>query len=897
MSEKDPTYRKQELIPLSQIPALVTPDQVNEVDGMPPTLRGWMHRNIQKRNRLSSLVQMYMDTGIVHSPTEALGYFSHLIEQNQQRVVMNSGDLFNGDPEKEWREIARGLRPPDRERNDGGIGDWGAFGTASHNAIRDLHGSRLPKFTPVVRDDMKQLQIDGLRHESPLFDIGSFGHMSLSAQDEFFPILSSGVLLIPDGYLSYMDSIRGILLDSFTDESSDLPEIVDEMYKLLLPIYGEHAQRLRQREGVTSRMLLAPAFLNWSSALLEWYGGNPEQHQILFTEAPLKDEGTIIGRIDAIEIDKINGKDPSPTQRQTLRMLSNARYTDAAHAIREVRRSVGGEIEVALKEYKFSTGDNGKKRDSFIDAETLDEGPIPSDVLQAQRYLVLATGLDFLKNDPSYYHGSWPEHTVFQKGELEYSVHTREKPFHFDISLDINEQLEFLNERIATRVGRAHVSAEDRRIISVLSRHLKQATDRSSRSVPRRKPSANGNQLVPGMELAFVDESSHQRTIKELLEAHRQFVDEQRTIEYTGRDQHGKPKYRLHLDAFLTGVQAGHIQTTGLLSGARTTGTNCLFPDHEDKSPSMHLWLDTGTFFCFGCRKGGDFDVDSVPDDFEFASELKSRSKKRKQTPEVAIEMIPEAHFSAMLTAQEILQAGFRDNRRAAEYLANTRCIDPGLAVAMGVGFSPGRYLSTQMKNAGMSEAELLKYGFMYTTRAGNNRDALSSRISYPLEVEPGKPTNFYGRSIETGDRVLKHWKLSTKFTNVPQGIFNVGVLYEDYPEIIAVEGTHDAMSLIQMGYPNVVAIIGTKIGFALELLARSGKDVAIGLDKQKADNKGKERELTAECLKEIEALGHTGRRRDFTVDFMNSYSDFANDPEIKDFNEYMKTTAAAFRT
>jgi DNA primase len=32
----------------------------------------------------------------------------------------------------------------------------------------------------------------------------------------------------------------------------------------------------------------------------------------------------------------------------------------------------------------------------------------------------------------------------------------------------------------------------------------------------------------------------------------------------------------------------------------------CPFPSHDDSNPSFYVYLDTGTFYCFGCGKGGD---------------------------------------------------------------------------------------------------------------------------------------------------------------------------------------------------------------------------------------------------------------------------------------------------
>ncbi len=38
----------------------------------------------------------------------------------------------------------------------------------------------------------------------------------------------------------------------------------------------------------------------------------------------------------------------------------------------------------------------------------------------------------------------------------------------------------------------------------------------------------------------------------------------------------------------------------------KTWATNCLLPNHEDRTPSFVVYPDTESFFCYGCLRGGD---------------------------------------------------------------------------------------------------------------------------------------------------------------------------------------------------------------------------------------------------------------------------------------------------
>ena len=42
------------------------------------------------------------------------------------------------------------------------------------------------------------------------------------------------------------------------------------------------------------------------------------------------------------------------------------------------------------------------------------------------------------------------------------------------------------------------------------------------------------------------------------------------------------------------------------LAGAGRLLGRCVSPDHEDKTPSLTVWTETGTFKCFGCQAHGD---------------------------------------------------------------------------------------------------------------------------------------------------------------------------------------------------------------------------------------------------------------------------------------------------
>lgn len=156
----------------------------------------------------------------------------------------------------------------------------------------------------------------------------------------------------------------------------------------------------------------------------------------------------------------------------------------------------------------------------------------------------------------------------------------------------------------------------------------------------------------------------------------------------------------------------------------------------------------------------------------------------------------------------------------------------------------------------------------------------LDRRVTFPLRLGM-VDTNIYGRAVVESLRA--HHKLRT---NIPHGAFNSQVLDGSGEEVVVAEGAIDALSLIQLGFPSTIAMIGVDNRIILEELIRSGKNLSIALDK---DTTGRDvtQRLQEKLVKE---LGFTGQVRDFTADFLAENPDFrSDDPEeertLKDFN------------
>ena len=75
---------------------------------------------------------------------------------------------------------------------------------------------------------------------------------------------------------------------------------------------------------------------------------------------------------------------------------------------------------------------------------------------------------------------------------------------------------------------------------------------------------------------------------------------------------------------------------------------------------------------------------------------------------------------------------------------------------------------------------------------------------------------DFYGRLLTDDPAQGKHWRLPSERMILGRSLFNWD---PDREEIILVEGIFDALSLVEHGFDNAVAVGGTN-GVAPELIA-----------------------------------------------------------------------------
>jgi DNA primase len=255
--------------------------------------------------------------------------------------------------------------------------------------------------------------------------------------------------------------------------------------------------------------------------------------------------------------------------------------------------------------------------------------------------------------------------------------------------------------------------------------------------------------------------------------------------------------------------------------GGRYTG---LCPFHQEKTPSLSVSPDRGTYHCFGCGAGGDaitFVRELEGLDFVGAIEwLADRFRVPLEYEESSPEADAQRRRRERLYALLDQAAGFYERvlwtdsgRAVQEYLAS-RGLSEDACREFRLGLSPGgSMLSAKAREKGFSRDELAAAGLL--TRRGS--DYFQRRLMFPLADARGRVIAFQARKLHEDD------PLRGKYVNSPESelfhksnvlyglhLARAGITKED--RAIVVEGNTDVIALRQSGLLPVVASMGTAL-------------------------------------------------------------------------------------
>src|SRR5256714_14093245 len=256
-------------------------------------------------------------------------------------------------------------------------------------------------------------------------------------------------------------------------------------------------------------------------------------------------------------------------------------------------------------------------------------------------------------------------------------------------------------------------------------------------------------------------------------------------------------------------------------SGARFTG---LCPFHDERTPSFSVSPEKGTYYCFGCQRGGDaisFVRDTEGVDFVGAIEwLAQRFNVPLEYEEASPEQDAKRRRRERLYAVLDAAASFYERHlwesqggeKARAYL-ESRGLGEDVCREYRLGLAPRGAPLARKAGERFSRQELAAAGLV--NRRGN--DYFQGRLLFPIADARGRVVGFQARKLSEDD------PLQAKYVNSPEGeLFRKGDLLYGLDRArtaiareeraLIVEGNTDVLGLRQAELGPLVASMGTAL-------------------------------------------------------------------------------------
>lgn len=243
-----------------------------------------------------------------------------------------------------------------------------------------------------------------------------------------------------------------------------------------------------------------------------------------------------------------------------------------------------------------------------------------------------------------------------------------------------------------------------------------------------------------------------------------------------------------------------------------------LCPFHSEKTPSFHVNVDRGFYYCYGCHAGGDvFKFVMETQGLSFGDTLRQLGERVGvevgSSPQAAkerhdlyrVNQLALAYFRAQLAAEP----GARD------YLRRRRLTDESVE-AFEIGYAPSGWdgLLKHALTKGVREDDLLALGLIIENERGRRYDRFRSRLMFPIKDRLGRLVGFSGRVLD--DSLPKYMNSPEsplfKKSELLYGLDRARSAIRESGEVVVVEGYTDVIALHQSGIGNAVAALGATL-------------------------------------------------------------------------------------
>jgi len=254
-----------------------------------------------------------------------------------------------------------------------------------------------------------------------------------------------------------------------------------------------------------------------------------------------------------------------------------------------------------------------------------------------------------------------------------------------------------------------------------------------------------------------------------------------------------------------------------------------LCPFHGEKSPSFSVSPSKQFYHCFGCGKNGNaisFLMDHNGMGFveavtDLAQQYGMQMPEDEASPEDRAKAQEQRARQLTLTgvlekACDAYRRHLKDSPRAIDYFKR-RGVSGEVARQFGLGYAPEGWRNLASVFAHYDDPLLVESGLVISHTeddppSDKRYDRFRDRVMFPIR-------NVKGEIIGFGGRVLGDEK--PKYLNSPEtpvfskgrelyGLFEARTALRAHGFVLVTEGYMDVVALAQLGFPNVVATLGT---------------------------------------------------------------------------------------
>lgn len=295
-------------------------------------------------------------------------------------------------------------------------------------------------------------------------------------------------------------------------------------------------------------------------------------------------------------------------------------------------------------------------------------------------------------------------------------------------------------------------------------------------------------------------------------------------------------------------IKAVYEKYTGESLDKHRTRGNVSCPFHSDGKPSMHLYEKTNSFYCFSCKKSGS--------PIDLFKELMTHNMGIVYSDdlEAAKELCDD--FGLSYDVHEP-NPGYKDYVKVYNWVANfynfllhtSICPNPDYFIDRGfksiekeylLGYCPSVFIDRN--NQVVTLKKILRDKFSYLDEAlldsyglydSQGNSIMAGRYVFSIFDTKGNVIGFSGRTTDP-DNPAKYLNTSeTMFFKKRFTLYNYHKA-KKFGQVYVVEGYCDALSLISLGFQNVVAAMGTS--FTVDHInILKDKEIILSLDNDKA--------------------------------------------------------------